>query len=541
MPVEETWKHHEDAIEWFKKLGSETWTPLYLPGKEELLPGGENRFLWSCLLFQDSVAREMEKFGFDQFDGYPATGESGGDTGTSYYLRYGEEDREPIFFRRHFPTLPSYLEVSQEFVHFFQLHHNRERDEFIRELEDGSEEVVLKFENGGILVRTLRLRQFLAFKGMVLLVGLSNIRKFDSALASEEKEGRLKEEQTDYLNYILTIWQGDFDGLGNSRLLGKKIIFPMPIEETGIYPFEKPEEFEEFIIGVDDQGRENSFTCNPDELGNFFGKNPEAPNFLTPVFFSKEVLERYYSRPEKYSVDGGGIQIGNCYLQADTDHSDYVIVFLGDLGQDIPLSEQRYWRRFNVPPDGKMSESYFRRSILAEFAAPEAPNFVFAEKLLALQAAWSSKFGWDLIKPLAKEDEYRLQTLRIPARGNQKGFDEAVTNLNIILVESLNDSALSSKLTSKGIAIAKDDKSISKLEKFFAAECADEDYIIHTNFLRLLQKLRSKGGAHRKSRAEYEKDLSRLGIQAGAYDSGFEELLKQAIAFVDFMEDITKR
>ena len=45
--------------------------------------------------------------------------------------------------------------------------------------------------------------------------------------------------------------------------------------------------FEKFIIRLDDNGKEIKFTCDESKLANKFGKNPEAPNFLTRVFFKK--------------------------------------------------------------------------------------------------------------------------------------------------------------------------------------------------------------------------------------------------------------
>ncbi|MEZ5431153.1 MAG: hypothetical protein R3F31_08240 [Verrucomicrobiales bacterium] len=35
----------------------------------------------------------------------------------------------------------------------------------------------------------------------------------------------------------------------------------------------------------------------PGALANYFGANPDALNFLTPVFFRPEVLAKYYADP----------------------------------------------------------------------------------------------------------------------------------------------------------------------------------------------------------------------------------------------------
>ena len=40
----------------------------------------------------------------------------------------------------------------------------------------------------------------------------------------------------------------------------------------------------------------------------FFGKNPDAPNYLTPVSFKRQVLDRYFHNPGKYEVSDGVVR-----------------------------------------------------------------------------------------------------------------------------------------------------------------------------------------------------------------------------------------
>jgi hypothetical protein len=58
-----------------------------------------------------------------------------------------------------------------------------------------------------------------------------------------------------------------------------------------------PKKYLDFVIGVDDEGAEISFTSDPSKLANHFGANPGAPNYLTPVSFRKNVLENYFAQP----------------------------------------------------------------------------------------------------------------------------------------------------------------------------------------------------------------------------------------------------
>lgn len=53
------------------------------------------------------------------------------------------------------------------------------------------------------------------------------------------------------------------------------------------------------MIGEDEGGQLHRFNCNPNALADYFGGNPDAPHYLTPVFFRREVLQRYFEHPEK--------------------------------------------------------------------------------------------------------------------------------------------------------------------------------------------------------------------------------------------------
>ena len=121
-----------------------------------------------------------------------------------------------------------------------------------------------------------------------------------------------------------------------------------------------------FIIGEDQDGSSLEYSCDPDELANYFGANPNAPHYVTPVFFRRDVLQKYYEDTDKYAVEDGYLRCGGLWgVRIDNDQPDYVMVFLGDLRRDLPAAERDYWRSFNIAPVGPMSETAFRRSFLA--------------------------------------------------------------------------------------------------------------------------------------------------------------------------------
>lgn len=97
----------------------------------------------------------------------------------------------------------------------------------------------------------------------------------------------------------------------------EKSTFGCKLKDCNIWPYNEKKQYIEFIVGVDDNGRELHYTCDPSKLSNYFGANPDAPHYLTPIFFDSAVLSKYYSNPENiklmmelYDV----VRYGHCIL-----------------------------------------------------------------------------------------------------------------------------------------------------------------------------------------------------------------------------------
>jgi len=302
-------------------------------------------------------------------------------------------------------------------------------------------------------------------------------------------------------------------------------------------PKPNDEHYESFIIGVNKKGKEIHFSCNPEKLANNFGANPDNPYYLTKVFFDRKVLSGYYEEPSKYSIKDGYLSCGTLWgIRIDNNNEKYVIAFLGDLGRDLPLSHRKYWRSFNVVPDGSLSEVEFRRSFLAEFTDPSSQDLVFKQKLNQHRESWKKKFNWDLLKDLNEKDRFHLVALRIPMKDEQMEFDAQILSLTKILIDSINESEISTKI-SKG----KGDTGITKLEKFFS-ENNFKEYEKYIKFLRSLQDLRSKV-VHRKASRydqEYDQILKNLEIKTNNLTLIFKDILNLAINYLEYLINLCK-
>lgn len=126
-------------------------------------------------------------------------------------------------------------------------------------------------------------------------------------------------------------------------------------------------------------GDERLYTCDAKQLSNYFKKRGDAPLTVTPVFFRKTVLDKYYKDPNRYQVDDGCVyNEGMWSLRVDNDQRNYAVVILDDLGK-IPHEEQLHWKGYNIapPPDAGVSKTAYARWYEGGFCNPEFPDLKF--------------------------------------------------------------------------------------------------------------------------------------------------------------------
>ncbi|MGA2218402.1 MAG: hypothetical protein ABSG51_09975 [Terracidiphilus sp.] len=443
------------------------------------------------------------------------------------YHRFGNgQGYEPIVLPRNFHGIrPEHQEVSEEFRLFHNLYLDKKKEKYVKIKDDGNELDVIRLTEDRISIRAVEMRQFLAIKEMQLALLFDLRRRFPRQLAEFHLAQASEFKTGSNFCYICAMADNSLRKGSLVRVLGKKLIEGYSKEDSDFWPYNEIEDtdrtFLEFIVGLDERGREVSLPCHSD-----------GDNYLTPVHFRAEVLNRYYDNPGKYSVEDGYLRCASLWgVRIDNDNEDYVTVFLGDIGRDIPESEHGYWRSFNIPPKGGMSWTAFRRNILAEFVDASREDLLFKRNYTELNRAWKPKFGWELFKPLSEADLHCFASLRIPATDEHNEFDTQVMFLTKVLVDSLNESELSKHITS-----APNQKGISKLDAFLERKgIARREECIE--FLRDLQSLRSEGSAHRKSK-NYEKTASKVGLTEKDPRDVFREILTKAVELLAVLNSI---
>lgn len=510
--MSDEWLNQEDVQEEFLTLDRGQWTTVYRSWHEDEKSDGG---IYCGLASRDYREQAISSSTWDLMvtDGRPGFSQGPGENGelvTTYHREGSESEVEPLVLLREFHSAsPSYLEIVQEFRLFHNLWWDSARHTFMKAHEDGTAEVAIKVSSSKVCVKTKLLRQYQAARQLDLLLFIDSVRyaSSDEVVLPEEKSWN-----NELLCAVRYSNKNPILSHPATRYLATRVIPPPPVERCGIWPYEEVDDyFPDFVIGYDDEGEEIRCSCDPDALANYFGANPEAPNYVTPVHFRREVLQKYYDNPEKYSVEDGYLRCsGSWGLRMDNDSPDHVVVFLGDLGRDLPKSERDYWRSFNVAPEGSMSQTGMRRAFLGEWADAQTPDLKFRHLYRRFVDDWRKQEGWPLFREPTGPDVNLLQQLRIPLSESNTEFEESIAILAKLLIDGLNDKEIQSRLSSR----VKDEKSIAKLERWMRQE-GYEHVDRDIKLLRDVQTLRSRGAAHRKG-SDYEQTLEKiLGDQRG--------------------------
>jgi hypothetical protein len=513
----------EDRLGQIKAIGSDPWFLAYAVQKSKT----ESSVFFSGLIANEAVEQSLASPYWDMQMGTGRPGivtiyEDGQEQ--DYYARFGGlEGIEPLILVRQFSTpRPSVVEVIEEFRLYFNLYHDEKAAVFLGTDGVGNDEEIIRVTDGQIEIRLRELREFAALKGMHIVSFFDLCRysptpfsELDIELGDEDVSETLTRYLYSHRHLPLLFSKPPY----LSSITGKKLIPGLSPQKLQKRISERPAYAPvEFIVGVDEDG-EPIMEARPGQ------------DSLRPVFFRREVLQKYYSNSDKYTVDDGMVSCsGVWHSQIDNNHPKYVIVHLGDLGTKIPEEELPYWKNFNVAPDGAFSEVHIRRAYCGEFTDPVLSDHVFKQRYQRFQRDWEAKMGWSLFKPLAEDDKHHFKTLRIPLTGDQKEFDEQVLSLAKVLIESINEKGI----TATGITVAERKQGISKLEECLRVG-GMADYEKWIKYLRNLQDLRA-GSAHRKSSKEnnsYRKAAASFGLHEVSLSEAFSQILIQAVGLLE--------
>lgn len=475
--------------------------------------GGDGFFGGQFIALSQPKLREkiLAKAGWDirKGEGIPGFVVSGAEV--SYYRSASLPEFEPlVVLQEFFGVVPNEPNISEDFRYLMQLWPDKKSGNYFQIREGGDKELAIRVSGNKIEVRTSILKRYLAARQLdaVLYIDSNVSAKYDgesSALSNLDREV-LSAEQLTCLSR--NVWKDSSQKQRVwTRLLAKRILKAPPRERCGIGPWGDIElgEYPEFIIGEDEFGETVSWTCSPESLRNSYGKNPDTPHYYTPVYFKPEVLLRYYD-DDKYEIKEGYLSCEQLWeVGLDNGCLDYVSVYLGDIGRDIPQSHWNHWKAYNIAPIGGMNEGAIRRLSFNQSVESWNPEHRFKRVYAALQEEWEKGWGWRLHRKAEGLDAGVLTRLHIPVNESEAEFRDQSLNLALMLVDLLNEKCLI-----QGMDKVDDEKGIDKLSRFL--ESNKYAYVERDiSLLKKVQRMRSRIAAHASGsggRAFLEKELA---------------------------------
>ncbi len=467
---------------------------------------------------------------------------------TKNYDRYGftKFGIEPFVIERSFHGLkPLTTELSEEYRLFHNLYFEKSTSAYLRFDEAGDESPVVKFSQKHVEARRQEIRQFMSAKKMALVIYFeqmyASIHTLDELGIAEHQ----LVERSSLFNYWFLV--EECDGLitdhyrTRSWLLGKAIVTVTAEHNHITTRFKNIQRQVQFKIGIDEN--DQPIMCSPEGISHKAGKEiidsagkRLRATYLTPVFFKRSVLTKYYSEPSKYQVEDGHISCGGLWsLRMDNNHKDFVIVFLGRLRDDLPVSEQSHWEHHNVPPYGHLSTAAFRRTVLAEWAEPEDSALYFQQLYEMFSKAWIERLGWQLFKPLSEADTHHFSKLRRPLTKELTELHEIVLSLSILLQGRIDKKALGKRIPNfqRKDSDCNPKANIPVLKEYLDAE-GFIDSENHIEYLRMLQVLRSNSGTvHSRNEKEYQKAVKFFSLDTKTTQQVADDIFTTLTAFLD--------
>ena len=434
------------------------------------------------------------------------------------YSRYSNDEVEPIVM---------YLEnegrweeeafLAEEFVMYFKLHKEAKGKNgyvYYQVDECGDDVEVARVAGMNLEVKLKYVKEYIAVKKLNLLVftdEVINDTRSINELGGNKIPWTIIKDSDLIFSYALQ------EGLGYKTCAvfrGKCILKHNDKDIQHLWKL-RDSGYENFIVDADEDGNEIFMSCDENRMPNLFTRQGDEPYSLSPVFFKRDVLSKYFQAVDKYSVQDGYLSGPSWGIRIDNDRSDdYVVAALVDLGR-MPHREQLHWKSFNVlpPRNGFYSITTFSRWFDAiPTNCSVAPDLVFKQLYIQVNDKWRTKYGWSLFKELAADDQYLFETLHLMGQENdQKEFDGLIQSITKLLIDSLNEKQLVKAIDStkpdvlkflserntKELKPSNLQGGITKFECFLISEgLLDSEFV---KLLRKIQDLRSSTVAHRKS------------------------------------------
>ncbi|WP_417794412.1 hypothetical protein [Terasakiella pusilla] len=387
----------------------------------------------------------------------------------------------------------TYCEVAQEFSHLTGIHWKTSQRAFCKYDENGDLKpivsVTLKEDADECYLVTIdreELNYYLAASNASLVrVYDFTLINYDGFLGWTSRPEEIVELSENF------IFRKKNDGGAGSYLRGFEVIpthkSSADLEANWFATEEK--DFADFVAFDWRNKVVRKISTAPEATTNYFvADQNDLPFELSPAFFRPEVLLKYKTDREKYTVTTRSISCRAAWSLRgyDVNEAGQIHAYICDLAK-LPYSEQLHWLGFNEEPKTGISDRAFANDFKAEYFDNEEA-LILLKRLLNTWNKNSIGF-WKL------RDQELVDHINIPRTSSQDEWAEAVMDLSKLIVEGFLVKPIRLRLTELEIEYDNQERSISLLEKL-VKNFDDTDESHGLKALRNIQLIRSKVKGH---------------------------------------------
>jgi hypothetical protein len=248
----------------------------------------------------------------------------------------------------------------------------------------------------------------------------------------------------------------------------------------------------------------------------FVAKNNDLPFELSPAFFRPEVLSKYKTDRDKYTVGDREVSCRSSWhlRGVDVNEAGQVHAYICDLRQ-LPYSEQLHWLSYNEEPKSKISDRAFTSDFEGQFVSYTHPR----NEILSKLRVWSEKGTWWW----ALKDKNLLDRANPPLTSSTDEWADAYMDLSKLIVEGFNTTAIRAELDRQQVAFQKDEQSLALLEKLLSKKLGSP---VPLSGIRKAHRIRSKVKGH--AGAGEGQELAAAAIsEHGSYAEHFKAVCQQ--------------
>lgn len=402
----------------------------------------------------------------------------------------------------------TYQELCQEYAHLTGIHWRPEKRAYCRYNGSGDMEAVVSITNhedkkNGISLATFKrqpLEEYLAASNssLVRLFDFTLLRRsgFSGWSKAPEEDGQISAD---------FFFKRKNDGSA-CYTRGVQILTPRRSKEVinkshlDSWFGQNDKKYVEFLAWDWRNQKIANISTDPAASTNYFvAKENSLPFELSPAFFKPEVLSKYKSDRDKYTIEERAVSCRSAWhlKGIDVNEAGQVHAYICDLRR-LPYAEQLHWFSFNEPPKTGISRRAFTTDFEGNYS--DIPNPVGKVRHIAQQWDGKSVPWWTL------RDGKLIERVNTPLTASRDEWAEAFMDLAKLIIEGFETDHIRKKLDQLEVSYAKDDRTLGLLEKLL---CLQHGEIYRLERLRDVQNIRSKVKGHASG-----KDAEKLAQEA---------------------------